>query len=240
MRSHRHGGQLSAAFLISLGLLGGACASGAPGDLAGEGYGYEDVTLQDGSNASFSRCEDGTEKGGYCLSLRYVSFRDDGGEPVLSANTAQDNVDAINEVFDQCRIQFQIDSFASVDPATVDLNFNTSSSDELTEIRKAFRDPKSLLVVTTGDWSGDLGEGSANAWTMMPGSAPYGAILEESVGNYPNIIAHELGHYLGLDHIDDESSLMNPVIYSYSKELSDEECSIARQAIDSYWRPMIR
>jgi hypothetical protein len=240
MRTHRHGGPWSAAVFLFAGIAGGACAQSAPTDLAGQGSGYQEVTLDDGSRSSFSRCEEQMEEGGYCLSLRYVSYLDDGGESVLSAVRAQDNLDAINEVFDQCRIQFQVDHFTVVRPDSVDLNFNTETSEELFKIRSKFKDEDSLLVVNTGDWSGSLGEGSANAWTMMPGTAPYGAILEESVANYPNIIAHELGHYLGLDHVDDSTQLMNPVIHSYSTELSEEECDIARDAIRIHWRAMTR
>jgi hypothetical protein len=135
-----------------------------------------------------------------------------------------------------------VDRFLSIDPKKYKLSFNSSENHELEEIRKTFMDSSTLLVVTTGKWdrSGSLGNTGANAWASMPGDQFYGVVLEAPVGDYPNIIAHELGHYLNLDHASDADQLMNPVIYDRSKSLTRSECNMAYNAVQDYWKSMVR
>jgi predicted Zn-dependent protease len=70
--------------------------------------------------------------------------------------------------------------------------------------------------------------GSANAWTAMPGQTPSGAVLESRVADNANIIAHEVGHYLSLDHTSDQSNLMNPIIYDNSTTITEQQCQDMR------------
>ena len=94
-------------------------------------------------------------------------------------------------------------------------------------IRTPFQDEKYLVVVNTGAW--DHGSmGPANAWTAMPGQSPSGAVLESRVATDSGITAHELGHYLGLDHVNDETDLMNPIIYPSSTLITSEQCQEMR------------
>lgn len=175
-----------------------------------------------------------------CLGLKYVVYEDNSAVPVVTSDQALSNIDEMNSVWSQCNIAFQVDDFVSVKPSTLGLNYNTSTSGELSTIRQKLADSEKLVVVTTGTWSGTLGSGSANAWTAMPGSGLYGAILEATVGDYPNIIAHELGHYLNLGHASDASNLMNPVIYSTSTAITSSQCNGARAAVSAYWQAMKR
>jgi predicted Zn-dependent protease len=64
--------------------------------------------------------------------------------------------------------------------------------------------------------------------------------MESAVGTYANIIAHELGHYLNLDHWEDKANVMNAVIYEKSSKLLQEQCVTARAAISYYWKAMLR
>lgn len=176
-----------------------------------------------------------------CLGLKYVSYKNSSNVAVVSQANAISNLKTMNQLFKQCGIQFQIDKYLAVNPEEDHLDYATSSSGELDTIRSTYQDDSTLLIVTTGSWSGSLGSGSANAWTQMPGSlGPFGAILEASVSTYANIIAHEVGHYLNLDHESNNSNLMSPVIYSSSTELDASQCSIARAAADDYWQKMQR
>jgi hypothetical protein len=63
----------------------------------------------------------------------------------------------------------------------------------------------------------------------MPGQQPAGAVLEAPVAGNDNITAHELGHYLGLDHAKNELELMNPIIYKKSIRLTPMQCQQMRQ-----------
>jgi hypothetical protein len=197
---------------------------------------------------SAARCEmsqpscDRSDPRQICLALKYGVYQDAWGEPVVSRFEAAANIHEVDQLWKQCKIGFEIESFVKVDPSRVDLNFGPSDSSELDRIRKRLDDSAHLLVVTTGPWNraGTLGWSPANAWTAMPGENFYGAILEKPVGTYSNIIAHELGHYLNLDHVSDARSLMNPVIYDQSTYLSQGQCESARIAVQEYWQKMVR
>lgn len=178
-----------------------------------------------------------------CLALKYVVYVDPStGAPVVSESTAVSHVQAINQLWDQCGVQFQMERYLAVRPADYQLNFQTASYDELDQVRTAFADGGEMLVVTTGTWdrSGTLGATSANAWTAMPGSGPHGTVLEQPVSGFSNIIAHELGHYLNLLHVTDETDLMNPIIYAESSALSGDQCGNVRAAAAFFWPQMYR
>jgi hypothetical protein len=177
-----------------------------------------------------------------CLAIKYVTFKDATGKSVLSEKDAIQNIIGINQVFSQCNIGFQIEEFISEDPTKTGLLFNTGDDAELDEIRKTFQDPSALLIVTTGKWnrSGTLGKSSANAWTNMPGADHPGVVLESTVAVFSNIIAHELGHYLSLYHIQDQSYLMNPIIYKYSTKFTEAQCNSMRESAQNHWKAMLR
>lgn len=178
-----------------------------------------------------------------CLAVNYVVYANSLGKPIVTPQEAAANIKEINKVWNQCNLGFQIEKFQTINPSQVGLKFHTADSSELDEIRNAkYADGNSLLVVTTGKWdrSGSLGSTGANAWTAMPGSGPYGAVLEASVGSFANIIAHELGHYIGLDHVSDSNDLMNPIIYDNSTELTKDQCENARNTIAQYWSNHLR
>jgi hypothetical protein len=175
-----------------------------------------------------------------CLSLKYVVYEDSKQIPVISTQQALTNLDQINKLWSQCDIAFEIGEYLTPQPTTYGLNFNTMASSDLTTIRQKFQDSSKLVVVTTGIWEGSLGSGSANAWTTMPGGGAYGVVLEAPVADYSNIIAHELGHYLNLDHVSDTSDLMNPIIYDSSTDLTSSQCNVARAAAKNYWKAMYR
>lgn len=188
-----------------------------------------------------SSCHSGdTSK--YCIGLKYVVYEDSSAKPVVSQSGALSNLATINQIWSQCKISFQIDEYLVTDPTQQKLRFNTANDSELDQIRNAYDDGLHFLVVTTGTWdrSGTLGNTGANAWTNLPGDAIFGSILESPVGIYPNIIAHELGHYMNLNHVSDTGDLMNPIIYDGSTNLYTSQCSIARASLASYWTQVLR
>jgi hypothetical protein len=178
-----------------------------------------------------------------CLGIKIVAYADPRtGTTTLDSMSAVSDLKRVNTVWSQCEIAFQIDHYSSVNPTTANLAFSTAESDDLNKIRSNFSSDQSLLLVSTGPWdrAGSLGRTPANAWTTMPGAGPYGAILEEPVATTPNIIAHELGHYLSLTHVSDRTDLMNPIIYPTSSLLTSNQCELARNAITDYWPKMLR
>ncbi len=179
-----------------------------------------------------------------CIALKYVVYKDPRGTPTVSSENAVKVVAAMNEVWQQCNISFQIERYLEVDPAQYGLSYQTANQSELTTIRQTFMDDHTLLLVTTGTWNraGTLGNYPANAWTSLPyrGGGPFGAVLEKPVGRNGNLVAHELGHYLNLQHVGDENDVMNAIIYSKSLNLYDSQCASARSAAWYFWTRLLR
>ncbi len=177
-----------------------------------------------------------------CLGVKYVLYLDASSQPVISPDVAENNFSVINSIWRQCKIGFQIDELVLKNPESAGLPADTADFSDLDRIRQAFNESSSLLVVTTYKWKrdGNLGHTPANAWTKMPGSGLYGVILEQKVGAFPNIIAHELGHYLNLYHANENTDVMNAIIYNNSKVITQEQCTTARSAVKKWWSNMVR
>jgi hypothetical protein len=176
------------------------------------------------------------------LGLKYVVYKNSIGSPVLSQKAAIQNINTINRLWSQCKIAFQLDKYLAIDIEQYSLKLNTATFAELDAIRKSFDDQKHILIVTTDRWdrSGSIGKTGANAWTTMPGEELAGVVIESPVGSFGNIVAHELGHYLDLNHSTTATNVMNPIIYDRSTQLTPSQCNAARSAIQTYWLNMIR
>jgi len=210
--------------------------------MAGTSFAMGNAGTTSSSSVALGTSCHSSDPGHLCIALKYVSFSDASGRSVTSAKQALRNLATINSTWNQCSLNFEIDQFTVVDPADDHLSFHTANYGDLTDIRNAFQDPRMLLIVTTGAWdrSGSLGDSQANAWTSMPGDGPYGAIFEASVAGYPAIFAHELGHYLDLDHVRDNGNVMNAIIYPGSTRLLPSQCQIARASAKQAWAKMLR
>lgn len=178
-----------------------------------------------------------------CLGIKYVVYIDPASkQPVVDPSVAEKNFSTINSIWGQCKIGFQLDELVLKNPASAGLPADTTDFSDLDRIRQAFNEQSSLLVVTTAKWKrdGNLGHTPANAWTKMPGSGLYGVIMEQKVGAFPNIIAHELGHYLNLYHANENTEVMNAIIYNNSNVITQDQCSTARSAVKKWWSNMVR
>jgi hypothetical protein len=212
----------------------GACAGGPEGASADLGSTIGASTPSGGQTMS---C--GT--GDLCLALKMVSYSD-GSSPVMDSGTAQDMVARINAVWSQCGIGFRLEDYQAVEPKNVGLPETIETMSELPQIRGALQSPHRLLVVLTSPWgsAGDINDSGADAWTTLPGNAPYGAIIDQPVSRNANIIAHELGHYLGLLHVRNRSNLLSPIVGGSSRGLSSGQCSQARATAVGTWAAMLR
>ena len=174
-----------------------------------------------------------------CVALDYVAYND-GSDPLVSESQAQNNVQGINSVWEQCQVQFYLETYTAASPQNYSLPFAPATNSDLSNVRSAFTKSNQLVVVTTGQWTGDLGAQAPNAWTEMPPVGPFGSVLEASVSNVSNLIAHELGHYLNLVHVADEYDVMNPTVYENSLNLTTDQCSMARATAISFWGAALR
>lgn len=173
-----------------------------------------------------------------CLGVKYVSYVDSKGTPVSPESEAVANIEATNRIWAQCGISFQIDEYLVVNPADYGLTYGGLAAEaQQNDIRNSFQNDTTLLVATTGAWNT-----TANGWARSPGSAPYGVVMDGGVsGGYPEIYAHELGHYLNLDHVGGDSG--NLMYYAISKtptRLTTDQCDEARRIATGYWVKMVR
>lgn len=177
-----------------------------------------------------------------CIGLKYVVYQDSANKPVLSEAQARRMVSGLNSLWGKCNMSFTLDKYVPVKPAEHGFSYQTANYSDLTAIRQTFMEDESLLVVTTGNWnrSGSLGTTGANAWTSLPGDGPYGVIMESPVGTNANLLAHEMGHYLNLLHVNDDVAMMNPVIYGRSTSIYESQCQTARSAALYFWPKMMR
>ena len=216
-----------------------ACDGGSSGGGAGSpGVGLASLgSSGGGSSGLVSETCKSSDPNHICLGTKWVTYTDPTGAPVLTQQQALTNLATMNQLWAQCDIGFQIEQYQQVDPTQFGLDFGAQSENELDQIRSAFNDNQTLLSVTTGAWNDTV-----NAWTALPGSGPYGAILEATIVDYGAgiIYAHEFGHYLGLQHVPDTSDLMDAIIYTNSDTITSDECATARQTAQQMWSGMIR
>jgi hypothetical protein len=159
------------------------------------------------------------------LAVKFVEYLDAKGNPVLSPGQVNRLVGQINEEYSQCGMTVKLEGYEVADPARDHLPYSLRSVSQIDPVRAVYDDPKYLVIVNTGPW--DHGSmGAPNAWTAMPGDAHAGAVIEGPVATNAPIVAHELGHYLGLNHSSIEHDMMNPVIYSNSTVISSDECKV--------------
>jgi hypothetical protein len=173
-----------------------------------------------------------------CLAIHFVAYQDSAGTVTADETEAATIIRTMNQLWAQCDIGFQIQKYEVVDPTAHSLVYGAGSQNQLDQIRTAFKTPADeMLAVTTGPWGT-----AVNAWTNMPGSNVYGAVMENSIVGYGGgiIYAHEFGHYLGLDHVGNTSNLMNAIIYTTSTSLTASQCQAAKSTAKSYWSAMVR
>jgi hypothetical protein len=235
------GASLGAAFAFTAIALSGCNSGGAAGETPSAGAAPQannsSGSTGDNSGLVTPSCVNG-DANHICLAVQFVSYKDSNGTPVANENQVKTIVNTMNNLFAQCNIGFQVEKYEQVDPTQVGLSYGANSQNEVDQIRNTYGTEKNmLLAVNTGPWGT-----AVNAWTNMPGSAPYGAIMEQSIVDYGNgiIYAHEFGHYLGLDHVSDQSDLMDAIIYTSSTTLTSDQCATARQTATQFWAAMNR
>jgi hypothetical protein len=171
-----------------------------------------------------------------CLGLKFVAYRQSTDtDPTLDEIQAIALVNGMNRIWQSCGIGFTLERFETVNPADLRLNFSPDWRTEGEIVRATFADPTRMLIVAVGPWST-----STIAVTQMPGTGPYGVLVEQDYATNPLTVGHELGHYMGLYHYRDTSNLMNPYIGSGTEALLSSQCAIARDTNVKTWGEMMR
>lgn len=171
----------------------------------------------------------------HCMALKMITYRNGSLDPTLEKIEADALVVGMNRVWRPCGIGFTLEIFETVDPAAYRLAYSPDWRTESQRIRETFGDRERFLVVAVGPWNI-----STIAVTQMPGTGPYGVLVEEDYATNELTVGHELGHYMGLYHIRDTSNLMNPYIGTGTEALNRSQCEIARETNTRYWTAMMR
>ncbi len=170
-----------------------------------------------------------------CLALKIVSYEASDKPSVLSKLEAETLVAELNKVWSPCKIGFQLEQYESVNPTTLGLQFDPNWRSQASQVRAAFSDNQTLLIVATGKLTS-----STIAVTQMPGYSPFGTLVEDGFADNPLTVGHELGHYMGLYHYRSSSNLMNPYIGTHTENLTSSQCATARSTNQKNWAQMFR
>jgi hypothetical protein len=182
-----------------------------------------------------SSCVSTTDPDHQCIGVKIVAYTDSSGKASLSESQAATLITGINSIWAACNVAFQIDEYQTIDPTTVGLSYGAASENELTQIRSRFSDNKTFLLAATGPWNT-----ATIAWTEMPGGAPYGSVVDSDYATSNVAVAHEFGHYMGLDHDPSTGNVMYYIVYDTDTNVSSSQCSTVRQTNTQYWQNMLR
>ncbi len=169
-----------------------------------------------------------------CIGLKIESYENSSGVLLPEAD-ASTLVIGMNSIWSTCNIGFQLEKYESVDPTTRGLAFNSDWQNDGSQVRSAFAESDKFLVVVVGALTG-----STIAVTEMPGGGPYGTLVESLFARNPMTVGHELGHYMGLYHVTDDTNLMNPYIGPNTSSLTSSQCQTARATNTANWPQMMR
>ncbi len=222
--------QLTTIVLALFAIAATACGSGSSTEGMPNAFGDSQERKSPATSKAIGESCESSDPDQICLALNYVVYAEVSG---VSKEKAIQNVSEVNRAYSQCGIGFQIESFGEVSPSEFGLSSGAAAANQTQAIRQAFQNDHELLLVTTAAWGTQK-----SAWTQMPPSTVHGAVFEGPAGKNSAIIGHELGHYLGLDHVADTSNIMNAVIYTDG--IYSSQCATLRQAALRYWPEMRR
>jgi hypothetical protein len=169
-----------------------------------------------------------------CIGVKMVSYVKN-GNPVITRDQAIAVMNRISQVWSQCNIGFQLETYQAIDPTTVGLSYNVDWYNTGDVVRSDFDDHSTFLVVSTGQLSG-----STTGVTEPPGVGVYGSLIEDAYAQKELTVAHELGHYQGLYHVNGSGNLMYAYAESDNHTLTQSQCKTARSTNYSYWQSMMR
>jgi len=193
-----------------------------------------------------------------CLAVRKTRVTSDSLPPV---EVQQDAVlDRVNRIWSQCGIGFFWESERVIDLQYLPVQPKLSLPDQLVALTWILPEFRQLEVVYTTKWYGQLGGDSR--LSVRAGVAlnsievdtradlPAVVFMNEPFRNDGTVLAHELGHVLGLVHREVPDStpkhfrpgMMFPSMKSAHTvwRFSEDECLLARRTAQERWHEALR
>jgi hypothetical protein len=179
-----------------------------------------------------------TDSNHICIGVKLVSYLKDTTSVIDRAQSIA-LIDRVNKIWNQCNVGFQLETYESVDPSSQNLDYDMDWYNDGDIVRKAFADTTRFLMVAAGSLAGGYGTTGAT-WDAGTGDGFFGSLIDGAYAQDAITVAHEFGHYQGLNHVQDETNLLYPYAEETNRALSADQCEVARSSNQKYWQKMLR
>jgi hypothetical protein len=173
-----------------------------------------------------------------CIGVKIVSYVQN-GVAVLDRDQAISLINRVSQVWNQCNIGFQLESYDAVDPAPLHLDYDMNWYNDGDKVRSTFKDDSRFLMIAAGKLTGRSNTTGAT-WDAGTGYGFFGSLIDGAYAQKELTVAHEFGHYQGLYHVKGDTNLLYPYAEPDNNHLTAQQCTTARNSDYHYWQNMLR
>ncbi len=159
------------------------------------------------------------------IAVKVVSLSTRFGNAILKERRAVRTLRKASKLWAPCDISFLLEDYSQSEFGTSESN-KMRSEDDIRRVLNFAQSSDQAVIVAAGDFEDELM--SVGGLTMKDSG---GIVLSKMYASDKIMLAHELGHLLGLQHeIYDGGNLMYVAPNGSSNELTAAQCATARRA----------